>query len=207
MGVRLFVGNLDYNVSEAELRAHFAPVGEPSQVALPVDRETGRPRGFAFVEFNDRSVAEEVIQRFNGQGLRGRPLAISEARAREDRPPMSGPRPPRPPFGAGGGGGGGFSSGPPMAPRPPRSPDFAPGPGGGPGGPGASRDRRPAKMKAKPERPAPRGPIRERTSGRMLAIDDAQDETESTEIDFDDPATSRPAESAEAAEPESGDDE
>ena len=107
MGVRLFVGNLDYNVNEAELRAHFAPVGDPSQVALPVDRETGRPRGFAFVEFADRSVAEEVIQRFNGQGLRGRPLAISEARAREDRPPMSGPRPPRPPFAGGGGGGGG----------------------------------------------------------------------------------------------------
>ena len=106
---------------------------------------------------------------------------------------MSGPRPPRPPAPNGGGGGGGFSSGPPMAPRPPRSPDFAPGPGGGPGGPGASRDRRPAKMKAKPERPAPRGPIRERTSGRMLDIDDAQDESESAEIDFDDPATSRPA--------------
>jgi cold-inducible RNA-binding protein len=200
VGVRLFVGNLDYNVSEAELRAHFAPVGEPSQVALPVDRETGRPRGFAFVEFAERSVAEEVIQRFNGQGLRGRPLAISEARAREDRPPMgSGPRPPRPPFG-GGGGGGGFSSGPPMAPRPPREGGFGPPGGGGGGGfgppgggaGGAGRDRRPPKMKAKPERPAPKGPIRERTSGRMLDIDDAHDESESAEIDFDDPATSRP---------------
>lgn len=209
MGVRLFVGNLDYNVSEAELRAHFAAVGEPSQVALPVDRETGRPRGFAFVEFADRSVAEEVISRFNGQGLRGRPLAISEARAREDRPPMggggAGPRPPRPPYG-GGGGGGGFSSGPPMAPRPPREGGFGPpgggsgggggfgAPGGGGGGGAANRDRRPAKMKAKPERPAPRGPIRERTSGRMLDIDDTHDDAESAEIDFDDPATSRPHE-------------
>jgi cold-inducible RNA-binding protein len=198
VGVRLFVGNLDYNVSEAELRAHFAPVGEPSQVALPVDRETGRPRGFAFVEFNDRSVAEEVIQRFNGQGLRGRPLAISEARAREDRPPMgTGPRPPRPPY-SGGGGGGGFSSGPPMAPRPREGGFGPPGGGGGgggfgpPGAGGANRERRPPKMKAKPERPAPKGPIRERTSGRMLDIDDAHDESESAEIDFDDPATSRP---------------
>lgn len=197
MGVRLFVGNLDYSVSEAELRAHFATVGEPSQVALPVDRETGRPRGFAFVEFAERSVAEEVIQRFNGQGLKGRPLAISEARAREDRPPMSGPRPPRPAFGGGGGGGGSFSGGPPMAPRPPRGPDFASSPGGAGsfGGPG-SRDRRPPKAKAKPERPAPRGPIRERTSGRLLAIDDVHDDTESAEIDFDDPATSKPHDEA-----------
>ena len=203
MGVRLFVGNLDYNVSEAELRAHFAPVGEPSQVALPVDRETGRPRGFAFVEFADRSVAEEVSQRFNGQGLRGRPLAISEARAREDRPPMgSGPRPPRPPYG-GGGGAGGFSSGPPMAPRPPREGGFGPPGGGGGGGFGApaaaGRDRRPAKMKAKPERPGPRGPIRERTTGRLLDIDDTHDDTDtvSEAIDFDDPATSRPPEDEE----------
>lgn len=189
MGVRLFVGNLDYSVSEAELRSHFAAVGEPSQVALPVDRETGRPRGFAFVEFADRGVAEQVIQRFNGQALKGRPLAISEARAREDRPPMSGPRPPRPPFG-----GGGFtSSGPPPA-RPPRGPDFPPTGGIGPGGPpgGAGRDRRPAKAKAKPERPGPRGPIRERTSGRMLDIDDSHDDAGSADIDFDDPATSRP---------------
>jgi hypothetical protein len=62
-------------------------------------------------------------------------------------------------------------------------------------------------MKAKPERPAPRGPIRERTSGRMLAIDDSQEDSESTVIDFDDPATSKPAEAGEAPEPESGDDE
>jgi cold-inducible RNA-binding protein len=194
VGVRLFVGNLDYSVGEAELRAHFATVGEPSQVALPVDRETGRPRGFAFVEFAERTVAEAVIERFNGQSLKGRPLAISEARAREDRPPMSGPRPPRPAYSGGGGGfgGGGFSGGPPSSPRPPRGPDFPSDAGRGPAGP--SRERRPPKGKAKPERPAPKGPIRERNSGRLLAIDDAADETESTEIDFDDPATSKPHE-------------
>jgi RNA recognition motif-containing protein len=131
VSVRLFVGNLDYSVNEAELRQHFGEVGAPAQVALPVDRETGRPRGFAFVEFTDRAVAEEVIRRFNGQALKGRPLAISEARAREDRPPMSGPRPPRPPF-----------SGPPMGgpPRAPRGFDGPPGGGGGVGGPG--RDSR-----------------------------------------------------------------
>jgi RNA recognition motif-containing protein len=185
VSVRLFVGNLDYSVNEAELRSHFSEVGAPSQVALPVDRETGRPRGFAFVEFADRAMAEEVIRRFNGQALKGRPLAISEARAREDRPPMSGPRPPRPPF-----------SGPPMGgpPRAPRGFD-APGGGGGfgppagPGGPGP-RDRRPAKAKAKPERPGPRGPIRERSGGRVMDIEDM--DAADVDIDFDDPATSRP---------------
>ena len=185
MGVRLFVGNLDYSVNEAELRSHFGEVGQAAQVALPIDCETGRPRGFAFVEFADWGMAEEVIRRFNGQPLKGRPLAISEARAREDRPPL-GARPPRPPF-----------SGPPSGapPRPPRGLDFpSDGPrGGGSGGPAgpSGRDRRPAKMKAKPERPAPRGPIRERSGGRVLAMDDL-DETE-TEIEFDDPATSKPA--------------
>ena len=195
MGVRLFVGNLDYSVNEMELRQHFSSVGQPAQVALPVDRETGRPRGFAFVEFADRAVAEEVIRQFNGQALKGRPLAISEAREREQRP--FSPRPPGGPGGGGGfggggggfgggGGGGGFgggggapSGGPPRAPRPPRDFDDA--------GPG----RRPAaKGKAKPERAAPKGPIRERNSGRMLDIDDSDDS--GSEIDdFDDFATSK----------------
>ena len=106
LAVRLFIGNLPYGASEADLRAHFAAVAEPSHVAMPVDRETGRPRGFAFVEFAERAVAEEVIRKFDSQPFQGRPLAVSEARAREDRPP-------RPPGGGGfaprpGGGGGGF---------------------------------------------------------------------------------------------------
>ena len=67
MAVRLFIGNLPYSASEADLRAHFAPVAEPSHVAMPVDRETGRPRGFAFVEFVDRAKAEEVIRKFDAQ--------------------------------------------------------------------------------------------------------------------------------------------
>ncbi|MGH9347017.1 MAG: RNA recognition motif domain-containing protein, partial [Vicinamibacterales bacterium] len=106
MPVRLFIGNLPYGASEADLRAHFAAIAEPSHVVMPVDRETGRPRGFAFVEFADRGVADQVIQRFNAQPFQGRNLAVSEARAREDRPP--GPRPaggfggPRPAGGFGG---------------------------------------------------------------------------------------------------------
>jgi RNA recognition motif-containing protein len=114
LAVRLFVGNLAYSTTEADLRTYFGAVAPPSQVVLPVDRETGRPRGFAFVEFMDRAHAEQAIQRFNGQVFNGRPLAVSEARAREDRGP-GGPRPggfsgPRP-----GPGGGGFA---------PRGPGF-----------------------------------------------------------------------------------
>jgi RNA recognition motif-containing protein len=83
---------------------------------MPVDRETGRPRGFAFVEFAERSAAEDVIKRFDAQPFQGRNLAVSEARAREDRPPRpAGGFAPRPSGGPGapryGGGGGGFSGG------------------------------------------------------------------------------------------------
>jgi cold-inducible RNA-binding protein len=211
VGVRLFVGNLDYSVSEGELREHFAPVGPPSQVALPVDRDTGRPRGFAFVEFAERPVAEEVIRRFHGQPLKGRPLAISEARAREDRPFS-----PRPPGGGGGGiggprppmgGGSGpprSDGGPPRSPRPPRAPDFD-DPANRPqrrasSGGGAAA----AKGKGKPERGGPKGPIRERGGGRVLDIDDSYEEEETTPEkveEFDDFATSAPPD-AEAAEPE-----
>ena len=114
MAVRLFIGNLPYGASEADLRAHFSAVAEPSHIVMPVDRETGRPRGFAFVEFAERTAAEEVIKRFDAQPFQGRSLAVSEARAREDRPP---PRPggfsPRRPGGGFGGPrpGGGFGGG------------------------------------------------------------------------------------------------
>ena len=78
MAVRLFVGNMPYGATEADLRAHFSQVGQPSQVVLPVDRETGRPRGFAFVEFQDRAVAEQAISKFHQQPIMGRPLSVSE---------------------------------------------------------------------------------------------------------------------------------
>jgi RNA recognition motif-containing protein len=203
LAVRLFIGNLPYSASEADLRAHFAAVAEPSHVAMPVDRETGRPRGFAFVEFADRAVAEEVIRKFDSQPFQGRPLAVSEARAREDRPP----RPPgsgfapRPGGGGGGfsgprpGGGGGFGG-----PRPmgggggfggPRS-----GPGGPPVGPGG-RDRSanfgppapPRRLRGKKttqQEHKPRGPIKERTGGRIYDVDDLEDDSA---IDIDDVAT------------------
>src|SRR5262249_5625663 len=118
MPVRLFIGNLPYSATEAELREHLSSVGEPLSIVLPVDRETGRPRGFAFVDYADRAVAEEAIRRFDQQPFKGRGLAVSEARPREERGP--GPRPggfggPRPGGFSGPRPGGGFSG-----PRPGR---------------------------------------------------------------------------------------
>src|SRR5690349_12219558 len=112
MSVRLFVGNLPYDASEDEIRAHFATAGNLASVFVPVDRETGRKRGFAFVEFHDAAAAQEAIRLFNNQPFKGRALAVNEARAKEpgSRPPSPGgggyrPGPP---------GGGGYRSGPPM---------------------------------------------------------------------------------------------
>jgi RNA recognition motif-containing protein len=196
LAVRLFVGNLSYSTSEADLRAYFATVAPPSQVVLPVDRETGRPRGFAFVEFQDRAHAEQAIQKFNGQVFNGRPLAVSEARAREDRGP-GGPRPggfsgPRP------GGGGGFAPRPPgsfggprpfdpNAPSPPRSRNF---------GPDAKPQRGPGSKAKKKENERPRGPIPMKVTGRSFTLDDA-DATDETLPDMDDFATSKPTEKEE----------
>ncbi len=113
MPVRLFVGNLPYEATEAEIREHFGTIGTVTYCYLPTDRETGRPRGFAFVEYGDDNNAQQAIARLNNQSFRGRPLAVKEAQPRESRPPGSGPRPyggppgaggPRPPYGGGGGG-------------------------------------------------------------------------------------------------------
>ena len=187
MSVRLFIGNLPYAATEADLREHLSSVGAPTQVVLPTDRETGRPRGFAFVDYADRGVAEEAIRRFNQQPFKGRPLAVSEARPREDRP--AGPRPggftPRPggPSGFGGPRPGGFT------PRPSES---------GSGGSAAARSRNfgpdaPPKNKRKPTRKesdrGPRGPIKERPVGRLYDADEdwrAQDD----DVEMDDVATS-----------------
>ena len=191
MAVRLFVGNLSYSTTEADLRTYFGAVAPPSQVVLPVDRETGRPRGFAFVEFIDRSHAETAIQRFNGQMFNGRPLAVSEARAREDRGPgggsgFSGPRPgggfsgPRP--------GGGF--GPPRpfdpsAPAPARNRNF---------GPDAKPQKGPGSKAKKKDADRPRGPIPTKFTGRSFSLDD--DSPEEVVPDIDDFATSKPEDAA-----------
>lgn len=135
--VRLFIGNLPYQATEEDLRLHFAQVGEPTQIVRPLDRETGRARGFAFVEYADRNTAETAIRQFDGQLFMGRPLAVSEARAREDRGPGG---PPRGPGGPGGPRPGGY----PPRPGAPGGGFSGPRPGGGgfggprPGGSGYS---------------------------------------------------------------------
>lgn len=183
MGVRLFVGNLTYSTTEADLRAYFGAIAPPSQVVLPVDRETGRPRGFAFVEFMERSHAEEAIKRFDGQTFNGRPLAVSEARAREDRPRVprpGGPSGPRP---------GGFGQRPSFGP--PGSFDSGGSPPSSRGrnfGPDA-KPQRGAKGKKRDERP--RGPIPLKNTGRSFTLED--DESDDVIPDIDDFATSQPA--------------
>jgi cold-inducible RNA-binding protein len=200
MPVRLFVGNLSYEATEAELREHFGTIGPVTYCYLPTDRETGRPRGFAFVEYGDDTLAQEAIARLNDQAFRGRPLAVKEAQPRESRPAGAGPRPyggpsggTRPPFGAG-------------APRPFSGPREG-GLGAPAAGPGQRRDREfgpdaPPRGKKKnqykgAEQRGPKGPIRTKTDNRIYNAfgDDAE---EAAAVDFDDFATSRPeGESAE----------
>ena len=189
--VRLFVGNLPYQATEDDLRTHFAQVGAPTQIVRPLDRETGRARGFAFVEYAERSAAEAAIKQFDGQLFMGRPLAVSEARAREDRGPGGPPRPggfsgPRP---GGGGGGGGFSGGGGGGFGGPRPGGFSGGGGGyaGGGGAGAGGGARqkdfgppaPPKDKKKPfkkNEDKPRGPIPTKFTGRMYDLDGTEDD-------------------------------
>lgn len=164
-------------------------------MVLPVDRDTGRPRGFAFVDYDDRAVAEETIRRFNQQPFKGRPLAVSEARPREERGPggprpggFSGPRPGGP--GPGGPRPGGFSGGPP------RPGGFAPRPDAA-GAPARSRNfgpDAPPKNKRKPPRKdsdrGPRGPIKERPVGRLYDADEDWRADDDVDLDVDDVATS-----------------
>lgn len=167
MPVRLFVGNLPYETTEAELREHFSAIGSPSYVYLPTDRESGRLRGFAFVEFLDQSQAEEAIRRFHNQPFKGRPLAVNEARAREDRPAMQRNTP-----------------APPARPRGVPEPDMAetPGRGGGVGrhfGPDAPprRNRKRTNRPMDSER-APKRPKRERSGGRYFEDEDLDDDAD-----------------------------
>ena len=83
MGTRLYVGNLSYTVTEADLRDTFAATGDAvTEVKILIDRETGRPRGFAFVEMTTGAGAQNAITTLNGKDLQGRPLKVNEARER-----------------------------------------------------------------------------------------------------------------------------
>ena len=83
--MNIYVGNLSYGMSEDDLRQAFSAYGEVSSVKILMDRETGRSRGFGFVEMPNKSEADTVIAQLNGKDLGGRPLRINEARPREPR--------------------------------------------------------------------------------------------------------------------------
>ncbi|MEO1085023.1 MAG: RNA-binding protein [Acidobacteriota bacterium] len=85
MSKRIYVGNLPFTATEDEVSELFGAFGTVTSVSLINDRETGRPRGFGFVEMEDG--ADEAIQALDGSNLGGRTLKINEARPREQRPP------------------------------------------------------------------------------------------------------------------------
>jgi len=81
----IYVGNLSYNATEDDLRQAFAQFGDVSSVSVIKDRETGRPRGFAFVEMPDEAQAKQAIENINNTEIAGRRVTVNEARPREDR--------------------------------------------------------------------------------------------------------------------------
>lgn len=96
----IFVGNLDYNITEEAVRGLFERYGAVNSARIMTDRDTGRSRGFAFVEMENETEADQAITALNGYNLDGRALNVNEARPKPDRG-----------FGGGGGGGGRFSGG------------------------------------------------------------------------------------------------
>ena len=105
MGNKLYVGNLSYNVRDEDLQQAFAQYGSVSSAKVMMDRDTGRSKGFGFVEMGSDAEAQAAINGMNGQALDGRAIVVNEARPREERPGG---------FGGGGGrsgGGGGFGGG------------------------------------------------------------------------------------------------
>ena len=117
MGSKLYVGNLPYSVQDSDLQQSFGQFGSVSSAKVMMDRETGRSKGFGFVEMGSDAEAQAAISGMNGQPLGGRSIVVNEARPMESRPPRSGG------FGGGGEGGGGGGYG-----------------GGGGGGGGGGRD-------------------------------------------------------------------
>jgi len=104
---RIYVGNLNYRTGEDVLRDAFGQYGEVTDVHIVLDRDTGRSRGFAFVEMPDDGAAQTAIENMNGQDLEGRPLTVNEARPREERSGGGGGGRGRGGGGGGRGGGGG----------------------------------------------------------------------------------------------------
>lgn len=104
MGNKLYVGNLPYSVRDDDLHQAFSAFGAVSSAKVMMERDTGRSKGFGFVEMGSDNEAQAAIEGMHGQSLAGRALVVNEARPMAPRPPRSGG------FGGGGGGGGGFRS-------------------------------------------------------------------------------------------------
>jgi RNA recognition motif-containing protein len=124
MGNKLYVGNLAYSVRDDSLQQAFAEFGTVTSAKVMMDRETGRSKGFGFVEMGSDAEAQAAINGMNGQPLEGRNIVVNEARPREERPGGFGGGGSRGGFGGGGGG---------------RSPYGGGGSGGGYGGGGGGR--------------------------------------------------------------------
>lgn len=199
MSVRLFVGNLPYDVTEPDLKEFFAPIGPLSTVIIPVDRETGKRRGFAFVEFSDPAQAEEASRKLNNRPFKGRNITINEARARESRPDAgSGPRTGFSMRPAGAGGGprpGGFTPRPPGMRPPGGGSDFGNPLEGGRAERAETRrrnfgaDAKPARKRRPNYGPkgemVKKGPLRERVGGQFFgSVEDEVYEEESTDFDY-----------------------
>ncbi|NWG16894.1 MAG: RNA-binding protein [Chloroflexi bacterium] len=85
MAKKLYVGNLSYSTTQEQLQTLFSQVGKVAEVTLITDRETGRSKGFGFVEMETEEQAQEAIKRFNGHNFENRALTVNEARPREER--------------------------------------------------------------------------------------------------------------------------
>ncbi len=103
MGNKLYVGNLPYTVRDEDLQQSFGAFGSITSAKVMMERDTGRSKGFGFVEMGSDAEAQAAIAGMNGQSLGGRAITVNEARPMEARPPRTG--------GFGGGGGGGYGGG------------------------------------------------------------------------------------------------
>ncbi len=104
MGNKLYVGNLPYSVRDSDLEQAFSAFGQVVSARVMMERDTGRSKGFGFVEMGSQEEATSAIEGMNGQALGGRNVVVNEARPMEARPRTGG-------FGGGGGGGGGYGGG------------------------------------------------------------------------------------------------
>jgi RNA recognition motif-containing protein len=105
MGNKLYVGNLPYTVRDEDLQQSFSEFGSVNSAKVMMERDTGRSKGFGFVEMGNDAEAQAAIAGMNGQSLGGRSITVNEARPMEARPPRTGG------YGGGGGGGGGYGGG------------------------------------------------------------------------------------------------